>query len=203
LRPQDGSLGPEAERLVREGITRAAQDGRRVFQSDARKRVGREFVRRAASLIAQREYNAAGATITYLHTNALGSPVASTNQAGAVVERTHYEPYGAPIRKVVDGPGYTGHVMEGATGLSYMQQRCMHPQLGVFLSVDPVTAYSDPVAQFNRYRYANGNLHRFSDPDGRVAADGAYGATVAYMLRNQPEKFCYRRGVPENPRVFG
>ncbi|WP_411850314.1 RHS repeat-associated core domain-containing protein [Stenotrophomonas sp. LGBM10] len=169
LRPQDGSLGAEAARLVRDGIARSAQDGRRVFQSDARKRVGREFVHRAASLIAQREYNAAGATITYLHTDALGSPVAITNQAGGVVERTHYEPYGAPIGKVVDGPGYTGHVMDGATGLSYMQQRCMDPQLGVFLSVDPVTAYSDPVAQFNRYRYANGNPYTFTDSDGRQA----------------------------------
>ncbi len=148
-------------------LSHYAQDGRLVFQSDGRKGVGREFVHLAGSLIAQREYNAAGATITYLHTDALGSPVASTNQAGAVVERTHYEPYGAPIGKVVDGPGYTGHVMDGATGLSYMQQRYMDPQLGVFLSVDPVTAYQQPVGQFNRYRYANNNPYKFTDPDGR------------------------------------
>ncbi|WP_324187387.1 RHS repeat-associated core domain-containing protein, partial [Stenotrophomonas sp. MH181796] len=44
---------------------------------------------------------------------------------------------------------------DAATGLSYMQQRYMDPQLGVFLSMDPVTAYDQPVGQFNRYRYAN------------------------------------------------
>jgi len=41
----------------------------------------------------------------------------------------------------------------------------------VFLSVDPVTAYEQPVEQFNRYRYANGNPYRFIDPDGRQAAE--------------------------------
>ena len=70
---------------------------------------------------------------------------------------------------VTDGPGYTGHVSDSATGLSYMQQRYMDPQLGVFLSVDPVTAYEQPVGQFNRYRYANGNPYKFTDPDGRNA----------------------------------
>ena len=94
---------------------------------------------------------------------------ASTDASGSVIERTHYEPYGAPIGKVVDGPGYTGHVMDGETGLVQMQQRYMDPQLGVFLSVDPVTAYEQPVEQFNRYRYANGNPYKFTDPDGRYA----------------------------------
>lgn len=43
----------------------------------------------------------------------------------------------------------------------------MDPQLGVFLSVDPVTAYEQPAGQFNRYRYASSNSYRFVDPDGR------------------------------------
>ena len=37
----------------------------------------------------------------------------------------------------------------------------------MFLSVDPVAAYSNPVAMFNRYRYSNNNPYRFKDPDGR------------------------------------
>ncbi len=107
-------------------------------------------------------------TIEYIHTDALGSPVAVTDASGNVIERTVYEPYGAVVGgQVKDGPGYTGHVSDAATGLSYMQQRYMDPQIGVFLSVDPVVAYQQPLLQFHRYRYGNGNPYRFTDPDGR------------------------------------
>lgn len=111
-------------------------------------------------------------TVTYIHTDALGSVVAESDASGKVIKRYDYEPYGAVVGgQVTDGPGYTGHVSDAATGLSYMQQRYMDPQLGVFLSVDPVTAYEQPVGQFNRYRYANGNPYRFTDADGRQAAE--------------------------------
>jgi len=111
---------------------------------------------------------AQGQTVTYIHTNALGSPVAETDASGKVISRTVYEPYGGVVGGAVkDGPGYAGHVSDAGTGLSYMQQRYYDSQLGVFLSVDPMTAYSSPVAMFNRYRYANSNPYRFYDPDGR------------------------------------
>ena len=113
---------------------------------------------------------ASAQTVTYIHTDALGSVVAESDANGNVIKRYDYEPYGAVVGgQVADGPGYTGHVSDAATGLSYMQQRYMDPQLGVFLSVDPVTAYQQPVGQFNRYRHANGNPYKFTDPDGRNA----------------------------------
>ncbi|MFL9583440.1 RHS repeat domain-containing protein [Stenotrophomonas sp. AB1(2024)] len=113
---------------------------------------------------------AAAQTVTYVHTDALGSVVAKTDENGNVVARYDYEPYGAPVgAQVNDGPGYTGHVSDSATGLSYMQQRYMDPQLGVFLSVDPIGAASDPVVFFNRYKYATNNPYKFTDPDGRCA----------------------------------
>ena len=46
-------------------------------------------------------------------------------------------------------------------------QRYYDPTIGRFLSVDPVTAYSNPIGAFNRYWYANNNPYRFTDPDGR------------------------------------
>ncbi|MCE4352154.1 hypothetical protein LYZ86_23605, partial [Xanthomonas hortorum pv. cynarae] len=107
------------------------------------------------------------------HTDALGSPIAVTDTAGQIVERTDYQPYGSPIGKTVDGIGYTGHAMDGATGLTYMQQRYYDQDLGRFLSVDPVAADSVFSANFNRYWYANNNPYRFTDPDGRdVKCDG-------------------------------
>lgn len=107
-------------------------------------------------------------TVTYIHTDALGSVVAESDANGNVTKRYDYEPYGAVVSgQVTDGPGYTGHVSDATTGLSYMQQRYMDPQLGVFLSVDPVTPHYNPGSSFNRYRYAANNPYRFNDPDGR------------------------------------
>ena len=116
-------------------------------------------------------WSAAGQEIIeYIHTDALGSPVAVSDAAGNVIERTVYEPYGANVGAgPSDAPGFTGHVADSATGLTYMQQRYVDPQLGVFLSVDPINARSHPVDFFNRYKYAANNPFKFTDPDGRCA----------------------------------
>lgn len=107
--------------------------------------------------------------VKYVHTDALGSVVAITDSSRNVIEQREYEPYGQQLTPMVqDGPGYTGHVQDAATGLTYMQQRYYDPMLGIFLSVDPVTAYDNPIGQFHRYRYANNNPYKFVDPDGRV-----------------------------------
>ena len=107
----------------------------------------------------------------YQHTDALGSPVAVSNEAGAVIDRTNYDPYGGPIGKVVDGIGYTGHVMDPATGLTYMQQRYYDSATGLFLSSDPLRPKpsAGQGSNFNRYRYADSNPYKHVDPDGRCA----------------------------------
>lgn len=114
--------------------------------------------------------SASAQVIRYVHTDGLGSVSVLTDTNRNVVERREYEPYGASLGASLDGIGYTGHVMDAATGLTYMQQRYYDPSLGKFLSVDPVTAYSsaDP-RQFNRYAYAFDNPYKFIDPDGRAA----------------------------------
>lgn len=114
----------------------------------------------------------ASETVTYYHTDALGSVVATSDANGNITERREYEPYGAQLTPAVsDGPGYTGHVSDAATGLSYMQQRYYDPLIGRFLSVDPVTANGGTGANFNRYWYANNNPYRFTDPDGRQSRE--------------------------------
>lgn len=144
-----------------------------MYEHDNRKGQRNENIYLAGSLLAVRQRAADDSlAIKYQHTDALGSPVAVTDTAGNVVERNDYEPYGAIIGKpAYDAVGYTGHKQDGATGLTYMQQRYYDPQIGRFLSVDPVTAYSNPVGAFNRYWYANNNPYRFTDPDGRSIKD--------------------------------
>lgn len=110
----------------------------------------------------------AAQTVEYIHTDALGTPIAVTDANRVVIERSEYEPYGKLLnRPLTDGPGFTGHVQDAATGLTYMQQRYYDPVVGRFLSVDPVTADANTGALFNRYMYAANNPYRFFDPDGR------------------------------------
>lgn len=106
--------------------------------------------------------------VTYFHTDAQGSVVALSDENGEIIERRYYEPYGAVVDAPVEGPGYTGHVHDGATGLVYMQQRYYDAVLGIMVSADPVGTLQAPVVGFNRYRYANSNPYSFTDPDGRM-----------------------------------
>lgn len=130
-----------------------------------------EMVYLAGSLVAIRDTPVGGSpAVKYQHNDALGSPIATTNASQGLIDTTEYEPYGAQgNRPLANGPGYTGHVQDAATGLTYMQQRYYDPVVGRFLSADPVTALEAPVAAFNRYRYANNNPYKFVDPDGRLA----------------------------------
>jgi len=106
-------------------------------------------------------------TVTYLHTDLLGSVALETDQNRNVVARYEYEPYGLPRQAMVDQPGYTGHVHDAGSGLVYMQQRYYDPEVGRFLSVDPVGVDLARGANFNRYWYGNNNPYTFVDPDGR------------------------------------
>lgn len=109
-------------------------------------------------------------TVRYIHTDGLGSVVLVTDKYRNVVERREYEPYGAALTGVKDGPGYAGHVSDAQTGLTYMQQRYYDSICGRFLSVDPVTAHGNGDWRlFNRYAYAFNNPYKFTDPDGRAS----------------------------------
>jgi|GEM_PF-2928571 len=140
-------------------------------------------------------------TVKYVHTDALGSVVAESDASATVIERREYEPYGRQLTPTLqNGPGYTGHVQDAATGLTYMQQRYYDPAIGLFLSVDPVTAHSDPVGMFHRYRYAANNPYRFDDPDGRQHRDlsdafAEAGSHVAYAIQSRQYK-----SMPNGPR---
>ena len=105
--------------------------------------------------------------VSYSHTDGLGSPVARTNSAGALVSQTRYEPYGQVATGPVQTIGFTGHVNDIETGLTYMQQRYYDPVAGRFLSIDPVVTDANTGGSFNRYAYANNSPYKYIDPDGR------------------------------------
>ncbi|MGN6829290.1 RHS repeat-associated core domain-containing protein [Paucibacter sp. M5-1] len=120
-----------------------------------------------------------GAGVTqYVHTDALGSPVAHSNAAGGILNRSRYEPYGYVAQGTKPSPatsviGFTGHVQDAETDLVYMQQRYYDPIAGRFLSVDPVVTDANNGKSFGRYHYAENKPYTLIDPDGMQADDPA------------------------------
>ena len=110
--------------------------------------------------------------VTYYHNDALGSPVAATDEQGNVIWREEYEPYGNRLTKEEGSKEneqfYTGKQEEAELGLQYFGARWYDPSIGRFISMDPVGFQEGNVHSFNRYAYANNNPYLFVDPDGNV-----------------------------------
>jgi RHS repeat-associated protein len=123
--------------------------------------------------------------VIYYHNDALGSPIAATDANGDVLWREEYSPYGSrlllesqesdcssgtciPVESAWDEKQwFTGKLEESPSGIQYFGARWYEPELGRFLSVDPVQFREDNIFSFNRYAYANNNPYKFIDPDGR------------------------------------
>jgi RHS repeat-associated protein len=157
--------------------------------------------------IAERDVTNNG--IQYVHTDALGSPVAHTNASGVEINRTRFEPYGYTAGGTKPGPsvtgqattgsaiGFTGHVNDPETDLVYMQQRYYDPIAGRFLSVDPVVTDANTGGMFGRYTYVDNNPYRYVDPDGRDKRNDQ----IEEQLRKQRDRVCGATGCEGDSRV--
>lgn len=111
-------------------------------------------------------------TKTFYINDALGSPVMAMDQAGNVIWREAYQPFGKRIFKQDSAKGnrrwYTGKPYDEDLGLMYFGARYYDPIVGRFMGVDPIPFQEGSVNSFNPYMYGNNNPYRFVDPDGRV-----------------------------------
>ena len=100
----------------------------------------------------------------------LGSVRAVVDEAGEVVGFSDYAPFGQELSGRTQGDtnatNYTGHELDGETGLVYAGARYYVPEIGRWVSVDPL---SDHPAQVDKspYAYAWNNPVVLDDPDGR------------------------------------
>ncbi len=124
---------------------------------------------------------------TYFHTDGLGSVVAASDDAGNLLWRKEYAPYGEQLDSTSENEklAYTGKEHDDVTGLTYFGARYYDPHLGRFMSVDPAGLDPENSLSFNRYMYANNNPYKFIDPDGRetifVGGAGVNGAYISDM----------------------
>lgn len=115
----------------------------------------------------------------YLHQDGLGSVAVVTNSNASVAERSSYEPFGKrrqPNGAVVlgeTGPnsahtnrGFTGHEHLEEVGLIHMNGRVFDPNIGRFVSPDPIVQEPHNLQSFNRYSYTINNPLRYTDPSG-------------------------------------
>jgi RHS repeat-associated protein len=128
--------------------------------------------------------NAALQQVEFYHADAIGSSVLVTNEAGTVVQRTVYEPYGKAIPA---GVGPTNPPEFGFTNQRFIKRaevydygaRMYDPKLGRFLQPDSIVPDPTDPQSLNRYSYVrNGPTNRI-DPTGNED-DWWYGGSTTY-----------------------
>jgi RHS repeat-associated protein len=126
--------------------------------------------------------------VQFYHLDAIGNVRVVTNQAGQVVERHDYLPFGEECTTgpcAADTPAgsgqpkhFTGKERDTETGLDYFGARYYRGNLGRFTTVDPAMNATlglyDP-QRWNRYAYGRNNPFRYVDPDGKDSIDLAIG----------------------------
>lgn len=128
-----------------------------------------------------RTITSGGTTTTstrYLHRDHLGSLSAVTDEAGTLVERLAYEPFGkrrfatgandpdGTILPQTSDRGFTGHEMLDEIGLIHMNGRVYDPSIGRFMSADPYIQSPYNLQSYNRYSYVMNNPLGYTDPSG-------------------------------------
>lgn len=112
---------------------------------------------------------------TYLHTDALATPIAITDTSAAVVDRYRYDAWGHLEQHQGSSQqsfGFTGYQSDNETGLYYAQQRYYNSETGRFLSHDPFAGDINTPISLHRYLYANASPAVFVDPTGEQACLG-------------------------------
>jgi len=102
----------------------------------------------------------------YVHTDHLGTPQVLTDEAGAVVWRALYDPFG---KVEIEGAStvqmnvrFPGQYYDRETGLHYNYFRYYDPETGRYLRSDPIGL----VGGLNTYAYAEDNPTNLIDPLG-------------------------------------
>lgn len=100
--------------------------------------------------------------VSYFLTDHLGTTSALTDSAGAVVETSNYDSFGNNAGSTRTRYTYTGRERDPDTGLLYYRARFYDPEVGRFLSEDPIGL----AGGINLFAYVANNPVGYSDPSG-------------------------------------
>lgn len=125
---------------------------------------------------------------SYLHCNELGHVVATTDTAGALANSRFFHPFGetaATTSTVL--PTFGGKILDDVSGLYHFGARDYAPEIGRFVSPDPLyldkplLAISNPQL-FNLYAYAANNPLIYSDPSGYSLMGSVLGGLIGGLV---------------------
>jgi len=163
---------PEGRRIRRQDVTGVT----RYFGALARRRGNEEtyFIRAEGLLVASLSNNG---DVRHHHSDQHGSVRATTGADGALLQAFDYRPYGAWIGAVADvthDVGFAGHVHDDS-GLIYMGARYFDPEMGRFISPDPIVPDPTFSQAYNVYAYGfNAPLQLGDDGNAPFGAGAAF-----------------------------
>ena len=111
--------------------------------------------------------------VEYYHLDAVGTVLAVTNEAGALVEEHDYDVFGQEVgaQAGTQPKRFAGKERDGETGWDYFGARYYGSKVGRFTTVDPVYTWNENLVdpqRWNRYAYSGNNPLRYVDPDGKL-----------------------------------
>ena len=113
------------------------------------------------------------------HHDHINSITALTGHSGAIEETNTYDTFGSPLIVHISGAAndllFTGREFDPSTGLYYYRARYYDPDIGRFLSEDPLGFEAD----INFYTYVRNNPVNFNDPSGKIIPAIAAGCAAA------------------------
>jgi RHS repeat-associated protein len=112
--------------------------------------------------------------LQYYHNDALGSPIAITDQDGIAEARYAYDAFGQYRRNEESDTenifGFIGHEWDEDTELLYAKARYYDRETARFLAQDPFEGNLNTPPSLHKYLYAYQNPTVYVDPDGREPA---------------------------------
>lgn len=120
--------------------------------------------------------------VVFYHCDAIGTPLAMTDNEGGVVWRGQSLPFGEEFY----GEGsrdtelkYIGKPYNQQLGLYDFGARYYDPNTGRFTGVDPVNGNPENPQSLNSYAYALNNPYKYFDPNGKEVIDNNYKVDIS------------------------
>jgi RHS repeat-associated protein len=173
------AMGQRTRKVTATGTTLYHYDlgGNLIAETSETGETRREYVYMGSTPVAQIDVNGGVDTLTYLHTDHLGTPRRATSEAGDVVWSWDSDAFGkTAANDDPDNDGistiinlrFPGQYYDAETQLHYNYYRYYDPSTGRYITSDPIGL----LGGLNTYGYVSGNPLKLIDPFGLAGLIG-------------------------------